>query len=139
MSLEVRVFELEDHAQAAALWESIDGIGLSSATSLEGVARFLERNPGLSFVASHDGVVVGTVLCGHDGRRGLIHSVAVHAAHRRQGLARAMVKRALAALKEQGIEKCHLFVFNDNAEGRAFWKRIGAEDRTDLGVFSLYT
>lgn len=139
MSLEVRVFELEDHAQALALWESIDGVGLSGATSFEGVARFLERNPGLSFVATQGGGIVGTILCGHDGRRGLIHSLAVAPTHRRQGLARAMIARALAALRDSGIEKCHLFVFNDNAEGRAFWRHIGAEDRTDLGVFSLLT
>lgn len=139
MSLDIRPFEPEDHAAAWALWESTDGIGLSRANSFEGVARFLRRNPSSCFVATDKGVLVGTILCGHDGRRGLIHSLAVGSAHRRRGLGRALVTRALAALRQEGIEKCHLLVFNENADGRAFWKGIGAEERTTLALFSLPT
>lgn len=57
MRFDVREFRPEDHAQAHALWESIDGVGLSGADSFENIARFLERNPGPSFVATDDGVV----------------------------------------------------------------------------------
>ncbi|HEX2875049.1 MAG TPA: GNAT family N-acetyltransferase [Polyangiaceae bacterium] len=139
MSLSIRPFEPEDHAAAWALWESTEGIGLSSANSFESVSRFLRRNPSSCFVATDDDVVVGTILCGHDGRRGLIHSLAVGATHRRRGLGRMLVTRALAALRQEGIEKCHLLVFNQNSEGRAFWKGIGAEERTTLALFSLTT
>ncbi|HET7543887.1 MAG TPA: GNAT family N-acetyltransferase [Polyangiaceae bacterium] len=139
MSLDIRVFKAEDHAQARALWESTEGVGLSSADSFENVRRFLERNPGLSFVATLHDAVVATILCGHDGRRGLIHHLAVASAHRRSGIGRALVARALAALRADGIEKCHLLVFRDNSSGRAFWRGIGAEERTTLGIFSLPT
>ena len=139
MSAEIREFKLEDHAQALALWKSIDGVGLSGADSLENVDRFLRRNPGLSFVATDDDAVVATLLCGHDGRRGLIHHLAVASAHRRKGLGRALVSHALMALRHDGIQKCHLLVFHQNAEGRAFWQRIGADERTTLGLFSLTT
>lgn len=139
MTLKIRPFEPEDHAAAWKLWESTDGIGLSSANAFEGVSRFLRRNPTSCFVATDGDVVVGTILCGHDGRRGLIHSLAVGAAHRRQGLGRALVMRALAALRQEGIEKSHLLVFNHNAEGRAFWEGIGAEERTTIALFSLPT
>ena len=135
----IRVFEREDHPAAWALWASIDGVGLSDATSYESVSRFLERNPGLSFVATEHDTLVGTILCGHDGRRGLIHSLAVSSSYRRQGLARALVARGLSALREVGIEKSHLLVFNENAEGRAFWRGIGAEERLDVALFSLMT
>lgn len=139
MSLSIRPFEPEDHDAAWALWASTEGIGLSSANSFEGVSRFLRRNPSSCFVATDNGVLVGTILCGHDGRRGLIHSLAVSAAHRRRGLGRRLVTRALAALRQEGIEKCHLLVFNENSEGRAFWKGIGAEERTTLALYSLPT
>ena len=43
------------------------------------------------------------------------------------------------ALASAGIQKCHLLVFHDNAAGRAFWERIGAERRTTLEIFSLPT
>jgi ribosomal protein S18 acetylase RimI-like enzyme len=139
MTPDIRVFRSEDHAQACALWQSIDGVGLSSADSFESIERFLARNPALSFVAVDGDTVVGTILCGHDGRRGLIHHLAVTPAHRRRGLGRALVFRALAALHEANIQKCHLLVFHENASGRAFWARIGAEERVSLALFSLPT
>jgi ribosomal protein S18 acetylase RimI-like enzyme len=139
MNIEIRTFEAGDHAEAYAMWESMDGVGLSSADSFEKVASFLRRNPGLSFVGLAEGHVVATILCGHDGRRGLIHHLAVAQHVRRKGLGKLLVERALASLHGEGIEKCHLLVFNDNVEGRAFWRGIGAEERTTLGVFSLQT
>lgn len=139
MRFDVREFRPEDHAQAHALWESIDGVGLSGADSFENIARFLERNPGLSFVATDDGVVFATILCGHDGRRGLIHHLAVSPAHRRRGVGRELVSKSLAALRRDGIQKCHLLVFHQNSDGREFWKRVGAEERLTLGLFSLST
>jgi ribosomal protein S18 acetylase RimI-like enzyme len=135
----VRPFRIEDHSQARQLWESMEGVGLSDADSLENIARFLERNPSLSFVAVDGDSVVATVLCGHDGRRGLIHHLAVASAYRQRGLGRALVAHALAALRDQKIQKCHLLVFRENTSGRAFWERIGAEERVALTTFSLAT
>jgi N-acetylglutamate synthase len=137
--VDVRFFVAEDHAQAQALWQSTEGLGLSEADSFENVRRFLERNPGLSFVATDQQTVVATILCGHDGRRGFIHHLAVASTHRRQGLGRVLVGRALAALAHAGVHKCHLLVFHENTAGRAFWERIGAERRTTLEIFSLQT
>jgi len=115
------------------------GVGLSSSDTFEAVARFLERNPGLSLVAVEGEAVVGTILCGHDGRRGFIHHLAVAPSQRRRGIGRALVSDALAALRAAQITKCHLLVFHENAEGREFWKRIGAEERVTLSTFSLVT
>jgi N-acetylglutamate synthase len=139
MGVDIRVFEPEDHPQAVGLWNSTEGVGLSDADSFENVRRFLERNPNLSFVAVDNEVVVATILCGHDGRRGLIHHLAVAPTHRRRGLGRALVRLALTALRQVGIQKCHLLVFDQNIAGRAFWHRVGAEERTTLGIFSLPT
>jgi N-acetylglutamate synthase len=139
MSIDIRVFTSDDHAAALKLWQASEGVGLSDADSFENIGRFLERNPGLSFVATDTGRVVATILCGHDGRRGLIHHLLVAPTHRRQGLGRALLKRALAALGQANIQKCHLLVFRDNAEGMAFWHGIGAEERVLLALFSMPT
>jgi len=139
MTIDIRVFQPDDHAQALALWEATEGVGLSSADEFHAIGRFLARNPGLSWVGTDGGVVVATILCGHDGRRGLIHHLAVASQYRRGGLGRALVSRALAGLRSDGIEKCHLLVFDANTAGRAFWKSVGGEERVTLGVFSLAT
>lgn len=139
MGLDIRVFKADDHAQARSLWQSVEGVGVSEADSFENICRFLERNPGLSFVVTDGETLVATILCGHDGRRGLIHHLAVAPDYRRRGLARVLVQRALAGLHDDGIKKCHLLVFRENDSGRAFWARIGAEERTAIAIFSLAT
>jgi ribosomal protein S18 acetylase RimI-like enzyme len=139
MGFMIRGFRVEDHAAALRLWETSDGVGLGSSDTLEAVTQFLERNPGLSLVAVEGDVLVGTILCGHDGRRGFIHHLAVAPAYRRRGLGRVLVSGALAALRAAHITKCHLLVFHENVSGRQFWKHIGAEERVTLSTFSMVT
>ena len=55
-------------------------------------------------------------------------------AHRGRGLGRALVAEALARLRGHGIQKCNIFLFADNAAGRAFWLREGWAAREDLVV-----
>jgi ribosomal protein S18 acetylase RimI-like enzyme len=138
MSMVIREMTIRDYDEVAGLWQSSQGVGLSDADSREGVARFLERNPGLSFVARDGEHLVGVVLCGHDGRRGYIHHLAVSKSHRRKGLGRALVGRCLSALRQDGIGKCHIFVFGDNQDTVAFWKDIGWTQRVELLMMSQY-
>ena len=132
----LREFTITDYDAACALWQATEGIGLSEADEKENIAHFLRRNPGLSMVAEENGKIVGALLCGSDGRRGFLHHLAVAAGHRRTGIGRALVARCLAELAGIGMRKCHIFVMQDNAEGRKFWQRIGWEERTTLRVMS---
>lgn len=134
-----RPFALEDLPEALALWRATEGIGLSSADEPDAIAAYLSRNPGCSFVARLDGELVGAVLAGHDGRRGYLHHLAVRADQRGQGIGRELAARCLAALSREGIEKCHLFVYAGNASGRAFWRKVGWEEREDLVIMSRTT
>ena len=139
MAPEIRIFSIDDYRAAMDLWRSTEGVGLSDADSLEGISRFLARNPSLSFVAVDGARVVATILCGHDGRRGLVHHLVVSPPYRGKGLGRALVRRALAGLRKEGIQKCHLLVFRDNKDGHAFWAAMGAEERVMLATFSIET
>jgi hypothetical protein len=51
----------------------------------------------------------------------------------------ALLKRSLEALRREGIEKCHLLVFRTNEAGLAFWRKVGAEERRTLTLFSIMT
>ena len=136
MALLIREFRLSDYDSACALWQRSEGIGLSQADEPRNVARFLDRNPGLSFVAEEEGRIVGAILCGNDGRRGFLHHLAVDNDHRRSGIGRRLVERCLSALAAAGLRKCHIFVLADNVEGQRFWRTIGWEERTTLKVMS---
>ena len=126
-----------DYDQTLALWQEVEGVGLSSADSREQIERYLKRNPGQSLLAWKAESLVGAVLCGHDGRRGYIHHLAVRPGHRRQGIGRLLVSRCLTALAAEGIEKCHLFVFSQNEAAIKFWQAVGFTGRTELSMMSM--
>lgn len=130
-------FEPRHIDPARALWLESEGVGLSSADEPSALAKFLSRNPGLSFVVQREGQVLGTVLCGHDGRRGLVHHLVVSSSYQQQGLGRRLLKQGLWALQAQGIEKVHLLVFKSNEAGLGFWRAVGAEERSSIALFSM--
>ena len=138
MNYEIADFSIEDFHEAVSLWEQSEGIGLSSADLEDNIHSFLKRNPGMSFVARDKGVLFGAVLCGHDGRRGYIHHLAVHPRYRNKGIGRILVERCIKALKSAGIQKSHLFIFNDNLMGIKFWKKLGWIQRSDISVLSKF-
>jgi putative acetyltransferase len=128
-----RDFTLDDYEPVLALWRASDGVGLNASDTRPAIAAYLARNPGLSLVATDTtGAISGAVLCGHDGRRGYLHHLAVAVAHRRRGVGRRLVEAALDRLRSAGIPKCNLFLYATNTAGRAFWERCGWSAREDL-------
>ena len=137
-NVEIRCMTIDDYDQVYALWERIQGFALRSVDdSREYIDRFLRRNPTTSVVAVVDGQVVGTILCGHDGRQGKFYHVCVEPTHRKLGLGRAMVRFSLAALNAEGISKCTLVAFNSNEGGNAFWRHIGWTSRADVSSYEF--
>jgi ribosomal protein S18 acetylase RimI-like enzyme len=134
--LDIRPFTIEDHASATELWKHSEGVSLSTADSRENIEYYLQSNAGLSFVAFDGGQLVGAVLCGHDGRRGYLHHLAVHPDHQKRGIGKALTARCLRALAAKSIQRCHLFVYGQNRAAREFWARIGWFERTDLVMMS---
>lgn len=134
--IEIAPFTIELYDEVLAMWRQCEGIGLSSADSRENIKGYLDRNPGMSFVATDRGRIVGAILAGHDGRRGYIHHLAVRSGCRRRGIGRTLADRCLTVLAESGIVKCHIFIFNNNIDGIAFWKSAGWTPRSDIQVIS---
>ncbi|HMD55669.1 MAG TPA: GNAT family N-acetyltransferase [Phycisphaerae bacterium] len=115
-----------DYDAVITFWHGQEGIGLNESDERIPMERYLARNPGMSLIAKNSaGAIVGAVLCGHDGRRGYLHHLAVASDYRRKGLGTALVQRCLAQLSAAQIPKCNIFLFNDNADGRRFWERLG--------------
>jgi N-acetylglutamate synthase len=136
MKIRISEFKIDSYESALALWERCEGVGLSDADSRENIKLYLNRNPGMSFIAEVDNEMVGTVLSGHDGRRGYIYHVAVSPDFRRKGVGSMLVKSSLNKFREQGILKCHIMLFNNNMAGLKFWESIGWSYRNDICIMS---
>ena len=131
--MRIRIMTIEDYDKVYALWLSCRGMGLNDADdSQEGIARYLDRNPDTCFVAEEEGKILGSIMAGHDGRRGYIYHTAVHPGHRRRGIGAGLVESVMEALKQKGISKVALVAFAGNEAGNAFWERMGFTERTDL-------
>jgi len=128
----IQPMSINDYDQVISLLGRCEGIGQTASDARPEIQVFLERNPGLSRVATDQDQVVGTALCGHDGRRGAIYHLGVDVRYRRQGMATQLVAGCLQDLRALGVRKCNLVAFADNAAGRAFWEHGGWSWRSDL-------
>ena len=138
MSINIRVMAPEDYDKVYQLWLSITGFGIRSVDdSREGVARFLKRNPTTSVVAEQNGRIVGSIMCGHDGRTGCFYHVCVARDYRKHGVGYRMVRFAVRALIEEGVSKVTLIAFKENQVGHVFWKSLGWTQREDVNYYDL--
>jgi ribosomal protein S18 acetylase RimI-like enzyme len=136
---EIKPMTPGDIAEALALWTGMPGIVLRDEDCPEALTGYLRRNPGFSHVARERGRLVGVSLAGHDGRRGYLHHVAVARDLRLRGVGRSLVEHCLAALRREGIARCHILVNGDNDEGFKFWQHLGWAERTTLKLLSAST
>ena len=125
MNCKIRRMTLRDYAAVHRLWLQTEGMSLTGDDNREGIALYLRRNRGLCFIATSENQLIGTVLCGHDGRRGILRHLAIRKEFRKQGIALRLVQKSLTALAGQGIQKCNLYVMDYNVTGLRFWKHIG--------------
>jgi ribosomal protein S18 acetylase RimI-like enzyme len=126
--MRIRLFEWEkDLQEVLNLWRNAGpGVQLSPSDEPEAILHKLERDPDLFLVAEEDrGRVVGTVLGGYDGRRGLVYHLAVNKDHRRRGIGEALMVELERKLKAKGCYKSYLLVAPDNADAIDFYNRRG--------------
>ena len=133
--MEYRTINIKDYDEIFELWNSTE----QSRRALnpvddtrEGIDRYLKRNPNTCFAAVTNDKIVGVILTGHDGRRGIIHHMCVHPDYRRRGIAGQLVSLAEDALKKEGIQKVFGLVFKDNNTANSFWEQQGYSVRTNL-------
>ena len=109
---EIREMTIADYDEVYAMWLACPGLGLNSVDdSFKGIEVYLKRNPTTCFVAICDGKIVGAILSGHDGRRGIISHTAVIPDYQGKGIGSMLVNRA---------------------QGNAFWEKMGFPAREDL-------
>ncbi len=131
--MQIRLMTIADYDKVYDLWINTPGMGLNNLDdSREGIERYLGRNPGTCYVAEEKGKILGVILSGHDGRRGFIHHTAVQVQVRGQGIGKSLVTHALEALRQEGIHKAVLVVFQENGTGNEFWESQGFIARADL-------
>ncbi|MDH2431370.1 GNAT family N-acetyltransferase [Pokkaliibacter sp. MBI-7] len=133
----IRPMTLADYDDLITLFTTTPGISVRDADSRENIDRYLQRNPGLSFVAEEQGRITGCCMAGHDGKRGYLQHLVVATSARGNGLGRQLARACVDALAAEGILKSHLFVLKDNQDGHGFWRQMQWKNRSeDFEVYS---
>jgi len=127
----------DDYDDVYTLWQNAgDGIHLRRSDSAAEIKKKIARDPDLFLVARAGDAVVGVVMGGFDGRRGMMYHLAVAHEYRRQGLANQLVDALEERLKAKGCIRYYLLVTKDNEEAIRFYQARGWENMDDLYVFA---
>jgi ribosomal protein S18 acetylase RimI-like enzyme len=133
--VQIREFRfLEDFPQVENLWASMErGVSLGRSDTPEEIQKKLTHDPDLFLVAEDDGQIIGTVIGGYDGRRGLIYHLAVAASYRGRGIGSRLMDEVESRLRAKGCLRCYLLVTTNNPEGMQYYEKHGWE-RMDFVV-----
>lgn len=124
----IREFVLTDYDHVLTLWQSAGpGIGIGRSDTREEIAKKLQHDPDLFLVAEDGGKLIGTVVGGYDGRRGLIYHLAVERAYRGRGIAKLLMDEIERRLIAKGCLKAYLLVLKDAHGAIDFYAHRGWE------------
>ncbi len=133
-----REMTLNDYEDSIELWKKTEGMGFLENDTTESLGFYLKRNLGMSFVCVEKEInsIVGTILGGHDGRRGYIYHLAVNPDYRGKSIGKTLIDLTVTKIKEAGLKRCLALVLDSNKNGIKFWEKINWNER-DLIVYSL--
>ncbi len=101
------------------------GVNVGRSDTRTEIEKKVARDPDLFLVAEADGCIIGSVIGGFDGRRGLIYHLAVSASFREQGVGSRLMEEVERRLRAKGCLKCYLMVLPDNPELEDYYRRRG--------------
>ena len=127
----------DDFSEVIELWQNAgEGVHLGRSDTVEEIEKKLDRDPELFLVAVSEGNIVGAVLGGFDGRRGLIYHLAVKAEFRKQGLGDMLMNEVELRLKSIGCRRAYLLVTKENDNAMYFYQKRGWEEMDRLHILA---
>ena len=135
--VQIREFRFpSDYEQVFELWQAIEkGVHVGRSDTLAEIGKKLERDPDLFLVAETAGKIIGSVIGGFDGRRGLIYHLAVASSFRGQGVGSRLIDEVESRLRTKGCLKCYLLVTVDNSEVEDYYLRRGWQQMDQVHIF----
>jgi ribosomal protein S18 acetylase RimI-like enzyme len=135
--VQIRSFRFpEDYQQVVDLWSSMErGVRVGRSDSAEEIEKKLQRDPDLFLVAECEDRIVGTVIGGYDGRRGMVYHLAVSDLFRGQGIGSRLMDEVESRLRQKGCLKSYLLVAEDNHDVDAFYKKQGWQHMDTVHLF----
>jgi ribosomal protein S18 acetylase RimI-like enzyme len=134
-SLTIREFRYpEDYQAVIELWSNAGpGIHLAKSDTEQEIKKKLLRDRDLFLVMESEAEIIGAVLGGYDGRRGMVYHLVVAPKYQHQGLGKALMQALEERLRQKGCLKAYLLVTKDN-DAANFYEALGWGEM-DLLIF----
>lgn len=125
--VQIREFRFpEDFEPVHQLWAAMEkGVRVGRSDTRAEIEKKITRDPDLFLVAEHAEKIIGTVIGGFDGRRGLLYHLAVAKEFRGQGIGTRLLEEVEHRLRAKGCLKCYLMVTPENDEAAQYYQRHG--------------
>ena len=128
----------DDHERILALWQAagLTTIRPQGRDSREAFEAQLAGGAQTLLGVEVDRQLVGVVMVTHDGRKGWINRLAVHPAHRRQGIARQLLAASEEALHANGIRIIAALIEGENPASQTLLEAAGYRVHEDIRYLS---
>jgi ribosomal protein S18 acetylase RimI-like enzyme len=132
----LRFATLDDLPAVVELWNAEAG-PTRHAGQLPEATVLVQRDPHALVVAELDGAIVGALIAGWDGWRFHVYRLAVASAHRRVGVASALLTSAVERARTVGAVRVDAMVNAENVDAQRFWRSTGFECDTSDQRWSM--
>jgi len=127
----------EDYVAVCSLWETAgSGVRIRRSDEADEIEKKIQRDSDLFLVAEAGSEIIGSVVGGFDGRRGLIYHLAVAADYRQKGLGTTLMQEVEQRLRQKGCLRCYLLVAKDNQEGMRFYEQREWKCMDDIAAYA---
>jgi ribosomal protein S18 acetylase RimI-like enzyme len=135
-NLVLREFQFPaDYSNVITLWKDAGpGIHIRRSDELAELDKKIQRDPDLFLVAEVNGQIIGSVLGGFDGRRGMVYHLAVMDSYRKNGIGTLLMNELEKRMKRKGCIRSYLLVTHDNLDAIRFYENMGWE-QMDLAIY----
>ena len=121
----IKKMDIKNYKEIINLWKNAKEIVLHYRDdSRKYIKKFLEKNPNTCFIVEDKSEgIIGTIMGGNDGRRGLIYHLFIKSEYRKKGVGKKLLEKLEKGYKKEGIGKIYLLVLKKNKVGNEFWEK----------------
>ncbi|MBI2333160.1 MAG: GNAT family acetyltransferase [Chloroflexi bacterium] len=135
---QIREFNFnDDYKRVLSLWQGIEaGMQVGRSDTPEEIQKKIQRDPDLFLISETGGEIVGAIIGGFDGRRGMVYHLAVRKDARRQGVGAKLLAEVEKRLQAKGCVKVYLLILDDNTSAMRFYEECGWKHSKHDLIFS---
>ena len=132
--INIRPFKEYDEQSVILLWE-ICKLTRSKNDPTKDILRKKGYNDELFLVLEKDEEIIGTIMGGYDGHRGIINYLGIHPVFRGYGFGKLLVNKLEEKLWHLGCPQINLLVRADNLEVNHLYESVGYGKADDVHIF----